>query len=96
MNGYMCYEDFGALLRRNRALRERRSKMPPINYNGHKNVKTSGYSYSLFLTAIIPKKLLQCNIYIYYIIISLSLSVFETLSITFWGLFAEKQRYSVL
>ena len=59
-------------------------------------MKTRGYSYSLILTVTILKRPLQCNNIIYYIYIYLSLLVFETLSITFAGLFAEKQRYRVL
>lgn len=76
--------------------RERESKTPPINYKTHETMKTRGYSYSHVLTVMILKRPLQCNKYNNYISISLSLSVFETLSITFAGLVAEKQRYRVL
>lgn len=48
-------------------------------------MKTSGYRYSHVLTVTIPKSPLQCNNIIYYIYLSLSLLVFETLSITFSG-----------
>ena len=77
-------------LRCNRGLRERESKIPTINYKPHKTMKTRGYSYSPILTAIIPKRLLQCNNIIYYIYLSLSLLVFETYGITFRGSFAKK------
>jgi hypothetical protein len=77
-------------LRCNRGLRERESKIPTINYKTHETMKTRGYRYSPILTAIIPKRLLQCNNIIYYIYLSLSLLVFETYGITFRGSFAKK------